>query len=161
MWRTLRAHARQYGLFRYFERVLPCGLGCGQVIDFAWWSLLLDLVRFDNSYQLTFGKAIRTTLLCLCHLIGHYIPVDVHVVLMSACRMSFCWTANGVQENGNDRYKLLLQVMSQRVEMAAQFVKQGTCDLESGDVDFDIPGLRELNNAARTLTERFSKLFLS
>jgi hypothetical protein len=24
---------RQYGLFRYFDRVLPCGLGCGQVIE--------------------------------------------------------------------------------------------------------------------------------
>jgi hypothetical protein len=31
--RTLRADMRQYGLFRYFFRALPCGLGCGQVID--------------------------------------------------------------------------------------------------------------------------------
>ena len=25
---------RQCGLFRYFDKVLPCGLGCGQVVDF-------------------------------------------------------------------------------------------------------------------------------
>jgi hypothetical protein len=36
MCRTLRADARQYGLFRYLGKVLPCGLGCGQVIDFRW-----------------------------------------------------------------------------------------------------------------------------
>ena len=49
MCRTLRAAMRQYGLFRYFNKVLPCGLGCGQVIDFTWWSLLLDLLRRNNS----------------------------------------------------------------------------------------------------------------
>src|SRR5215469_14206198 len=32
----------------------------------------------------------------LCHLIGHHIPVMFMVVLMSACRMSFCRTANRV-----------------------------------------------------------------
>jgi len=26
----------QCGLFRYFDKVLPCGLCCGQVIDFRW-----------------------------------------------------------------------------------------------------------------------------
>ena len=36
MCRTLRADARQYGLFHYFDKVLPCGLGCGQVLDFTW-----------------------------------------------------------------------------------------------------------------------------
>jgi len=33
MCRALRADTRQYGLFRYFDKVLPCGLGCGQVVD--------------------------------------------------------------------------------------------------------------------------------
>ena len=47
MCRTLRADMR--GLFRYFDKVLACGLGCGQVIDFAWWPLLLDLVMCNNS----------------------------------------------------------------------------------------------------------------
>ena len=49
MCRTLRAHVRQYGLFRYFDQVLPCGLGCGQVLDFRWSSLLFNLLRCDNS----------------------------------------------------------------------------------------------------------------
>ena len=65
------------------------------------------------------------------------------------------------QGKGNDPYKLMLQVMSQRVEMATQFVTEVTHDLESGDVDFDTPGLPELNRAVRTLTERLSKLFPS
>jgi len=65
------------------------------------------------------------------------------------------------QGKGSDPYKLMLQVTSQRVEMATQFVKDVTCDLESLDVDFDTPGLPELNKAVRTLAERLSKLFPS
>ena len=60
---------------------------------------------------------------------------------------------------GNDPYKLMAQVASQRVEMATQFVKEVTSDLESLDVDFDTPGLPELNKAVRTLAERLGKLF--
>src|SRR5260370_37492622 len=63
------------------------------------------------------------------------------------------------QGKGNDPYKLMSQVMSQRVEMATQFVKEATHDLESGDVDFDTPGLPELHRAVRTLERRLSKLF--
>lgn len=63
------------------------------------------------------------------------------------------------QGKGNDPYKLMSQVMGQRVEMATQLVKEVTHDLESGDVDFDTPGLSELCKAVRTLTERLSKLF--
>ena len=63
------------------------------------------------------------------------------------------------QGKGNDPYKLMSQVMSQRVEMATQLVKEVTHDLESGDVDFDTPRLPELNRAVCTLAERLSKLF--
>ena len=63
------------------------------------------------------------------------------------------------QGKGNDPYKLMSQVMSQRVEMATQLIKEVTHDLESGDVDFDTPGLPELNRAVCTLAERLSKLF--
>ncbi len=63
------------------------------------------------------------------------------------------------QGKGNDPYKLMSHVMSQRVEMATQLVKEVTHDLESGDVDFDTPGLPELTKAVRTLAERLSKLF--
>jgi hypothetical protein len=63
------------------------------------------------------------------------------------------------QGKGSDPYSLFAQVMSQRVEMATQLVKDVTHDLESLDVDFDTPGLPELNKAVLTLSERLSKLF--
>src|SRR5215831_12623451 len=37
------------GFFATSTRVLPCGLGCGQVLDFRWCSLLFNLLRCDNS----------------------------------------------------------------------------------------------------------------
>src|ERR1700686_4963028 len=61
------------------------------------------------------------------------------------------------QGKGSDPYSLFAQVMSQRVEMATQLVKDVTHDLES--LDFDTPGLPELNKAVLTLSERLSKLF--
>ena len=63
------------------------------------------------------------------------------------------------QGKGSDPYKLMEQVMKQRLEMATQLVKDVTCDLESLDLDLDTPGLPELNRAVRTLAERLSKLF--
>lgn len=67
------------------------------------------------------------------------------------------WLEN--QGKGSDPYKLMAQVMSQRVEMATQLLKDVTHDLESGDVDFDTPGLPELSRAVRNLYERIVKLF--
>jgi len=63
------------------------------------------------------------------------------------------------QGKGNDPYSLMSQVMSQRVEMTTQLVKDVTRDLETLDVDFDTPGLPELNKAVRALAEGLSKLF--
>ena len=63
------------------------------------------------------------------------------------------------QGKGSDPYKLMEQVMKQRLEMTTQLVKDVTNDLESLDVDYDTPGLPELNRAVRTLAERLSKLF--
>ena len=63
------------------------------------------------------------------------------------------------QGKGSDPYKLMEQVMKQRLEMTTQLVKDVTTDLESLDVDYDTPGLPELNRAVRTLAERLSKLF--
>jgi len=63
------------------------------------------------------------------------------------------------QGKGGDPYKLMEQVVRQRVEMATQLVKDVTVDLESFDVDFDTPGLPVLNEAVRTLAERLGKLF--
>jgi hypothetical protein len=63
------------------------------------------------------------------------------------------------QGKGGDPYKLMEQVVRQRVEMATQLIKDVTNDLECLDVDFDTPSLPELNRAVRTLAERLSKLF--
>jgi len=63
------------------------------------------------------------------------------------------------QGKGGDPYKLMEQVMRQRLEMTTQLVKDVTVDLESLDVDFDTPGLPALNEAVRTLAERLEKLF--
>jgi HAMP domain-containing protein len=63
------------------------------------------------------------------------------------------------QDKGSDPYKLMAQVMSQRVEMATQLLQDVTHDLESGDLDFDTPGLAALSRAVRTLAERMNKLF--
>ena len=63
------------------------------------------------------------------------------------------------QGKGNDPYKLMLQVTSQRVDMATQLVNDVARDLESLDVDFETPGLPALNEAVRKLAERLEKLF--
>jgi HAMP domain-containing protein len=63
------------------------------------------------------------------------------------------------QGKGNDPYKLMSQVMSQRVEMATNLLQDVTHDLESGDVDFDTPGLAELAKTVQALADRMNRLF--
>lgn len=63
------------------------------------------------------------------------------------------------QGKGNDPYKLMSRVMSQRVEMATQFINDVTHDLANGDVDFETPGLAELNKAVKALADRMGRLF--
>jgi hypothetical protein len=63
------------------------------------------------------------------------------------------------QGEGGDPYKLMEQVVKQRVEMATQLIKDVTVDLESLDVDLDTPGLPALNEGVRTLNERLKRLF--
>jgi hypothetical protein len=63
------------------------------------------------------------------------------------------------QGKGGDPYKLMEQVVKQRVEMATQLISDLSVDLESLDVDFDTPGLPALNEAVRKLDERLEKLF--
>jgi HAMP domain-containing protein len=63
------------------------------------------------------------------------------------------------QGKGNDPYKLMAQVMGQRVEMATQLIREVTTDLESGDLEFDTPGLKELAQSVQTLAERMRRLF--
>jgi len=63
------------------------------------------------------------------------------------------------QGKGNDPYKLMSQVVSQRVQMAGQLLQEVTHDLEGGDVDFDTPGLAELRQAVQTFADRMGRLF--
>jgi hypothetical protein len=63
------------------------------------------------------------------------------------------------QGKGNDPYKLMSRVMSQRVEMATQLINDVAHDLESGDVDFETPGLAELHKAVKTLADRMGRIF--
>jgi hypothetical protein len=63
------------------------------------------------------------------------------------------------QGKGGDPYKLMEQVMRQRIEMTTQLIKDVTVDLESLDVDFDTPGLPALNEAVSKLAEHLDKLF--
>jgi hypothetical protein len=63
------------------------------------------------------------------------------------------------QGKGNDPYKLMAHVMTQRVEMATQLLKDVTHDLESGDLEFDTPGLVELAKTVHTLAEQMRRLF--
>jgi hypothetical protein len=63
------------------------------------------------------------------------------------------------QGKGGDPYKLMEQVVKQRVEMTTQLIKDVTVDLESLDVDLDTAGLPALNEAVRTLAKGLAKLF--
>ena len=63
------------------------------------------------------------------------------------------------QGKGNDPYALMDKVMSERVNMATSLLKDVIHDLEGGDMDFETPGLAELNKTVRTLMETLQRLF--
>ena len=61
------------------------------------------------------------------------------------------------QAMGGDPYKLMEQVVRQRVEMATHLIKDVTVDLESFDVDFDTPGLPALQRGRAQACRAFRK----
>ena len=63
------------------------------------------------------------------------------------------------QGKGNDPYQLLPRVLSERVSMATELLKDVTHDLEGGDLDFDTPGLDELHRTVKALSDRLGRLF--
>ena len=63
------------------------------------------------------------------------------------------------QKKGSDPYQLLPQVIRERVAMANELLKDVTHDLEGGDLDFETPGLAELNRTVRRLAEHLVRLF--
>ncbi len=60
---------------------------------------------------------------------------------------------------GGDPYKLLPKVMTERMRIATQLVRDVNHDIDSGDIDFDTEGLVELHQSVRTLMERLGKFF--
>src|SRR5947209_20571460 len=63
------------------------------------------------------------------------------------------------QGKGNDPYLLLPQVMSERVSMATELLKDVTHDLEGGDMDFETRGRTEAIRTVKILAIRLAPLF--
>jgi hypothetical protein len=60
---------------------------------------------------------------------------------------------------GGDPFKLLPKVMTERMKIVTDLLRDVTHDVESGDIDFDTPGLVELHQTLRTLLERMGRFF--
>jgi hypothetical protein len=63
------------------------------------------------------------------------------------------------EKAGGDPYQLLPKVMTERMKIATDLLRDVTHDVESGDIDFDTPGLVELHQTLKTLMERMGKFF--
>jgi len=63
------------------------------------------------------------------------------------------------EKAGGDPYQLLPKVMSERLKITTQLLRDVTHDVESGDIDFDTPGLVELHSTLKTLMERMARFF--
>lgn len=63
------------------------------------------------------------------------------------------------QGKGNDPYKLMPKVMSERVNMANELLKDVARDLEGGELDYETPGLGELNKTVKSLADLLGRLF--
>jgi hypothetical protein len=62
-------------------------------------------------------------------------------------------------QKGGDPFALLPRVMTERMRIATELLRDITHDVEGGDVDFDTPGLVELHQALKTIQERMVKFF--
>jgi hypothetical protein len=65
----------------------------------------------------------------------------------------------GLQEESGDPYTLLPVLAAQRVKRATQLARDLTVDLESVEIGYETPGLKELYNAVNRLQERLMPLF--
>lgn len=63
------------------------------------------------------------------------------------------------QESGGDPFQLLPKVMTERMRIATELLRDVTRDVESGDIDFDTAGIVELNQTLKTLQERLGRFF--
>lgn len=65
----------------------------------------------------------------------------------------------GLKEESGDPYSLLPVLAAQRVKRATQLARDLTVDLESVEIGYETPGLKELYNAVNRLQERLAPLF--
>ena len=65
----------------------------------------------------------------------------------------------GLKAESGDPYSLLPVLAAQRVKRATQLTRDLTVDLESVEVSYETPGLKELYGAVNRLQERLSPLF--
>jgi hypothetical protein len=63
------------------------------------------------------------------------------------------------QGKGKDPYQMMPRVMSERVHMANELLKDVSRDLEGGDLDYETPGLGELNKTVKSLADLLGRLF--
>ncbi len=62
------------------------------------------------------------------------------------------------EKSGGDPYSVLTVVMAERMRIATQLARDLAHDVESGDIDFDTPGTKELHQAAKQLLENLGRL---
>ena len=62
-------------------------------------------------------------------------------------------------QKGGDPFALLPRVITERMRIATELMRDVTKDIEGGDVDFDTPGLVEFHKALKILQERLIKFF--
>jgi tRNA U34 5-carboxymethylaminomethyl modifying GTPase MnmE/TrmE len=63
------------------------------------------------------------------------------------------------QGKSKDPYQMMPRVMSERVHMANELLKDVARDLEGGDLDYETPGLGELNKTVKSLADLLGRLF--
>ena len=92
--------------------------------------------------------------------------IDVRVLMefrqsIERARQASAAVQNWLEETqkGGDPFALLPRVMTERMRIATELLRDVTQDIEGGDVDFDTPGLVEFHKALKVLQERMVKFF--
>lgn len=62
------------------------------------------------------------------------------------------------EKSGGDPFSVLTVVTAERMRIATQLAGDLALEVESGDINFDTPGIKELHQAARKLLENLGRL---
>jgi len=63
------------------------------------------------------------------------------------------------EKSGGDPFNVLPKVVQERMQIAIALLRDVTQDIESGDIDFDTPGLAQMHRTVSTLQERLLRFF--